>query len=250
MRPDGSGRRRIGVTGFVSHPVWAPGGDHLAVIVQPARQPGSPAVATQIWWTSPDGGTLRQILWNPGPRRIVALGWFPDTLYLFVGLAAPGADAAVEWWRVRIAYPDFLRLSDPPRPALDPVLSPTGEWIAYVVANGAGEQAFAIRPDGSGGHPISPKARRISGLAWSPHGDKVAYGVLIDETQAEVSVAASAITASPGAPSRVVATYRLEFPDPSAGLSLVWAPDEAHLAYGTNTGVLAGPVWLVRFAPR
>jgi len=78
----------------------------------------------------------------------------------------------------------------------------------------------------------------------------VAYGVLIDETQAEIFVAASAVAALSGAPSRLVATYRLEFPDPSAGLSLVWAPDEAHLAYGTNTGVLAGPIWLVRFAPR
>ncbi len=253
MRPDGSARRRIGVPGVASQPVWAPGGDRLAVVVQPERQSGSPRASTQIWWTSPDGGILRQILsekWNPGAKRVVALGWFPDTLYLFVGLAAPDAEATSEWWRVRIAYPDFLRLTDPPGPALDPVLSPTGEWIAYVVANGTGEQAYAIRSDGSGLHPISPKARRLSGVAWSPHGDKVAYGLLIDETQAEIFVAASAVAAPSGAPSRLVATYRLEFPDPSAGLSLVWAPDEAHLAYGTNTGVLAGPVWLVRFAPR
>ncbi len=248
MRPDGSARRRIDVPGLVSRPVWAPGGDRLAVIVHLQSGAGGPG-RTQIWWTSPDGSTVRQILWGPAGRQVVALNWYPDALYLFAGLAADG-EATVEWWRVRIAYPDFLRLADPPHPVLDPVLSPTGTWIAYVAASGTGEQVYAIRPDGSGRHPISHQVRRIAGLAWSPHGDKVAYGVLIDERQVDVLVAAASVTAPSGAPRRAVATHRAEFPDPAMELSLSWAPNEAHLAYGTNTGALAGPVWLVRFGPR
>jgi Tol biopolymer transport system component len=249
MRPDGSARRRIDVSGFVSQPAWAPGGDRLAVVVQPPRAVGAQVAPSQIWWTSPDGATVRRVQWEAG-GRIVALGWFPDALYLFAGVATSGTDAALEWWRVRIAYPDFVRLAHPRHQTLDPVLSPTGEWIGYVAAGGAGQQVFAIRPDGSGLHPVSHPVSRIAGLAWSPHGDKIAYGVMLDDTRAEVFVAASAAVPASGAPGRLLATYRLEYPDPAASLSLAWAPDEGHLAYGTNTGAFAGPVWVVRFGRR
>lgn len=249
MRPDGSARRRIGVPGVVTRVVWAPGGDRLALIAHtPPGQAGEPG-QTRLWWTSPAGSIVRQILWGPPHRRAVALHWYPDALYVFAGLAADG-DAAVEWWRVRIAYPDFQRLPDPPAPALDAALSPTGEWIAYVASTAGGQRAYAVRPDGSGRHPISADARRIVGLAWSPHGDKVAYGLLMDERVAEVFVSAAAVAAASGSPGRPVATYRVEFPDPAVELSLAWAPDGAHLAFGTNTGAFAGPVWLVRLGPR
>jgi Tol biopolymer transport system component len=248
MRPDGRVRRRIGAPGPVSRVAWAPGGDRLAIVVH-RMQAGTSAGQTELWWTGPDGSTVRQIQWAPPGRRVVALGWYPDALYLFVGLATDG-EAAVEWWRVRIAYPDFRQLADPPAPVLDSVLSPTGEWIAYVAVGNAGQRAYVVRPDGSGRHAISPEAARIAGLAWSPHADKVAYGVLLDERQAEVFVAAAGVTAVSGPPGRPVASYRVEFPDPAVTLSLAWAPDEAHLAYGTNTGAFAGPVWLVRFGPR
>jgi Tol biopolymer transport system component len=248
MRPDGSARRRIGVPGVVTRAVWAPGGDRLALIVHVPSQAGAPG-HTQLWWTGPDGSIVRQVLWGPPERRAVALHWYPDALYLFVGLAADG-EAAVEWWRVRIAYPDFQRLPGPPAPALDAALAPTGEWITYVAATASGQRAYAVRPDGSGRHPVSADVRRIAGLAWSPHGDKIAYGLLIDERVAEVFVSAAAVAAASGSPGRPVATHRVEFPDPAIELSLAWAPDEAHLAFGTNTGAFAGPVWLVRFGPR
>jgi Tol biopolymer transport system component len=100
VRPDGAQRRKITIPGVVSRPVWAPGGDRLAVAVQPA---GQGAAGAQVWWTSPDGTVIRQILWDSRGRRIGALGWFPDALYLFVGLVAADGDATVEWWKVRIA---------------------------------------------------------------------------------------------------------------------------------------------------
>ncbi|MGQ0571431.1 MAG: hypothetical protein ACT4P5_18160 [Armatimonadota bacterium] len=93
--------------------------------------------------------------------------------------------------------------------------------------------------------PLSSVARRISGLAWSPHSDKVAYGSLQGEAQAEIHIAAVNGTAQ-----ILVTGYPLEFPDPAADLSVVWSPDGRQLAYGTNTGSMAGPVWLVRFGAR
>jgi hypothetical protein len=130
-------------------------------------------------------------------------------------------------------------------PVLESALSPTGEWIAFIGEEGGVERAYAVREDGSGLHPVSTPARRLSGLGWSPRGDKIAYGLLPGEALAEVYAAGIG-----GARRLLVASYRLEFPDPASGLSVVWSPDERSLAYGTNTGAMTGPVWLARFAPR
>lgn len=240
VRPDGGARRAIPIAGVVSRPVWAPAGDRLAVTVQPAGQN-----TAQLWLTSPQGAVIRQILWDPPGRWIGALGWFPNALYLFVGLARPNDNATVEWWKIRIAYPDFRRLRSPSRPALDPVLSPSGEWIAFLAPADGRERAFAVRADGSGAHAVSPDGPRASGLAWSRSGDKLAYAQLIDQSKAEIH----AVGTSSGT-RQVLATVRLERTDPAAGVSLAWSPDELHLAYGTNTGVSSGAVWLLRFAPR
>ncbi len=242
MRPDGRDRRRIAIQGVVSNPVWAPGGDRLVVAV---RQVGEAGGLSRLWLTSPDGALLRPIQWDTRGQRVTALGWFPDTLHLFVGLALPNSETTGEWWRVRIAYPDFRRLPGPPQPALDTVLSSNGDWLAFVSAESGGERAYIVRPDGSGRRAASPPTRRIGGLAWSPHGDKLAYGLLSSEAQAEIYA-----TATTGTARVLVASYRLELPDPAIGLSIAWSPDEAHLAYGTNTGTLGGPVWLATFQPR
>jgi Tol biopolymer transport system component len=236
VRPDGRNRRTIGLPGFVTAIAWAPGGDRLAAVVRV-----SDGQDDHLMWTSPEGTMIRHIQWEPRGKRIVGLGWFPDTLHLFVALAPPGGDVTTEWWSIRIAYPDFVRVTGPARPILDPILSPSGQWMAFVAAEGNRHRAFAVRTDGTGLHPMSPPVSRIAGLAWSRGSDKIAYGVILNDTQAEVH-----IVGVTGAPSQLVATYRVEFPDPAVALSVVWAPDDAHLAYGTNTGSLSGPVWLAR----
>lgn len=237
ISPDGRNRREIRLAGFVTAIAWAPGGDRLAAVVRMADGQGD-----RLMWTSRDGTIIRQIQWDPHGKRITALGWFPDLLHLFVSLAAPGGDAATEWWSVRIAYPDFVRMAGPDRPALDPALSPSGDWIAFVGTGNSAQQIFGVRTDGTGLHPLSAPAGRVGGLAWSRRSDKIAYGVMVGDTQAEVH-----ITGATGSPSQRVANYRVEFPDPAVSMSIVWAPDDLHLAYGTNTGALSGPVWIARF---
>jgi hypothetical protein len=252
MQPDGARRRRIAVRGVVSLPVWAPGGDRLAMAVhQPGAgapacgAPGSGAPGPRVCVTSPDGTMLRQIMWEPRSGSIAALGWYPDALHLFVGVASADGETIAEWWRIRISYPDFRRLSAVPEHVVEAASSPSGEWVAYIAAEAGGERAYVARADGSGRRAVSSVARRVSGLAWAPYGDKVAYGVLLNEAHAEVHVAAVM-----GDVQKLIATYRLEFPDPAAAMSLAWSPDETRLAYGTNTGSMAGPVWIARFAPR
>jgi hypothetical protein len=239
---DGSDPREIPVQGTVRLPVWAPAGDRMAFVI---RAPDQGRAADRIWLASPDGALLRPILWETRGHTIAALAWFPDVLHLFASLVPPGGEAAVEWWKVRIAYPDFRRLPGPPRPSLESVLSPDGSRIAFVAAEAGGERAYVVRLDGGGLRALSDGARRVGGLSWSPHGDKLALAVLQTDAQAEVY----AVSAATGA--RVLVTsYRLEFPDPGASLSLVWSPDERKLAYGTNTGSHRGPVWVARFQPR
>lgn len=242
VRPDGRERRQVALSGVVSHPVWAPAGDRLVVAV---HRPKAGPSADRLWVTSPNGATLREIQWHPSGGSIAALGWFPDALHLFVAVAAADGETIAEWWRVRIAYPDYRRLPGPPRRAVESAVSPNGEWIAAVLTEAGGERAYVMRHDGQGRRAVSAVGRRISGLAWAPHSDKVAYGVLVNETQADVHVAAVMGTAQ-----MLVATYKLEFPDPAAGLALVWSPDESRLAYGTNTGSMAGPVWIATFVTR
>ncbi len=237
VHPDGRNRRTIRLPGFLTAIAWAPGGDRLAAVVR-----GAEGQDDQLMWTSPDGTIIRRIQWEPRGKRIVGLGWFPDTLHLFVALAPPGGEVTTEWWSIRIAYPDFVRVAGPARPALDPILSPSGQWLAFVAAEGDKQRAFVVRTDGTGLHPLSPPAGRIGGLAWSHGSDKIAYGVIAGEAQAEVHMVG--VT---GPPSQLVATYRVEFPDPAVVLSVAWAPDDLRLAYGTNTGSLSGPVWIARF---
>ncbi len=242
VRPDGRERRRIPLRGVASHPAWAPGGDRLVTIV---HQPGGAVPSARLWILSPDGALLRDVQWDPRGHGVAALGWYPDSLYLFVGLAAPDGETIAEWWRVRIAYPDVRRLPGPPARVVESLLAPNGEWIAYVESATGGERASIVRRDGTGQRAVSPVTRRISGLAWAPHSDKLAYGVLTGDAQVEVYVAAVATG------DRVpVVSYRPEFPDPPAGITLSWSPDGSRLAYGTNTGSTLGPVWLARFATR
>jgi Tol biopolymer transport system component len=235
VRADGSGRRRVPLPGPVTAMAWAPVGDRLAAVVR-ARGPGQ---RVELWWTSAAGNILRHVLWTP-PRPVAGLGWFPDALYLFVPLEGDGGSA--EWWKVRIAYPDVRLLQRRDPPAREVALAPGGAWVAFVAAADRGDQVFVVRPDGSGLRAVSAPAPRIAGLAWAHAGDKLAYAVLADEANAEVFVT------TPAGPTRRLLTYRLEFPDPAAALALAWAPGDGYLAYGTNTGALAGPVWLARFA--
>ncbi|MDR7556682.1 MAG: hypothetical protein QN157_13895 [Armatimonadota bacterium] len=235
VRPDGSGRRRVTLPGPVTAVAWAPVGDRLAAVV---RVPGQPP-RFELWWTGAAGNVLRHVLWTP-PRPIAGLGWFPDALYLFVPLEGTGGSA--EWWKVRIAYPDVRLLQRRDPPAREVALAPGGDWVAFVAAADRGDQVFVVRPDGSAMRAVSAPAPRIAGLAWARAGDKLAYAVLVDDGHAEIFVT------TPGGPARRLLTYRLEFPDPGAALALAWAPDDGYLAYGTNTGALAGPVWLARIA--
>lgn len=240
VRPDGRGMRRIPAPGPVTRPVWAPGGDRLVFVV---RETG-PRRA-RLWLASADGATLRPILWDTRGREIAALSWYPDAVHLFVALAAPDGETIAEWWRVRIAYPDFRRLSAPPPGAVEAAMAPNAEWVATIASGAGGERLLVQRADGTGSRVVAGPAARMTGLAWSPHSDKVAYSV--DAGGPAVEIWTASIV---GATRVRVASHAHDASHPSPGRSLVWAPDGLRLAFGTNTGVTLGRVWVARFQVR
>jgi Tol biopolymer transport system component len=240
MRADGRDARRVAASGIVARPVWAPGGDRLIFAVRQTNPSRS-----RLWITSPDGATLRPIQWESGAGEIVSLSWYPDAVHLFVAVAATGGETIAEWWRVRIAYPDFRRLPGLPPRTLEAAMAPNAEWITLVTDEPGGERLLVQRADGSGVRHLAGPGRRITGPAWGPHSDKIAYGVGVGDALVEIR-AASIV-----GPAQVrVTTHAQEPGDPTAGRSLVWSPDGTRLAFGTNTGATLGRVWVARFPSR
>lgn len=244
VRADGSHRRRLALPGFATGAAWSPGGDRLGVVL---RRDGGSAAVYELWLVSPDGGLQRFVHRAPPGGVMRHLQWFPDSLYLLYGLSSADSDVLTEVWRVRVSYPDRRRLPVPGG-AMELRLSPTGRAIAYVAGPSAEHgrgQVVITRPDGTGRVLLTPESGRYSGLSWSPQGDKLAFGRLLDEAHAEIWIADA-----DGSGRLEVSSYALEFSDPSIALSTSWAPDGRRLLFGTNSGTFQGPIWMAALERR
>lgn len=255
VRPDGTGRRRLALpvegAPFATQLAWAPGSDELAVAV---RLTGAAARAA-VWLLSPDGRMRRLILPATGPhgtvppdQTVAALQWYPDSLFLFIGMAPEGGAGVTRLWRWRIRYPDRRALPQPYPVISRPRLSPDGRWIAFVASSAAQSppHVWALRADGTGEpRRLSPQGGRITSLAWAPASDKVAFARVLDESHGEVWLA----DVNGGGRVRA-ADFVAEFPDPNLPLVVRWSGDGRHLAYGSNSGSYTGPVWIVSLERR
>lgn len=244
LRPDGSGRHRLALPGFATEAAWAPGSDRLAVIL---RRGGAARPVYELWLASPSGQLRRFVARAPTGMAMRGLQWFPNSLYLFYGLARLDSDVVVEAWKVRIAYPD-RRQVPLAGPARLPRLAPTGEAIAYVLGEPADDgtgRLVVSRLDGSGRFTATPAAGRYSGLAWSPQGDKLAYAEVTDEAHAAIWIADADASGR-----LAVVRYALEFTDPGITLSMAWGPAGRQLLFGTNSGSFQGPIWIATLERR
>ncbi|MBI3976200.1 MAG: PD40 domain-containing protein [Armatimonadetes bacterium] len=253
VRPDGAGRRRIplpaaraGESAFATHLAWAPRGDRLAVAVREPAPAATGAARTRssVWLLSADGGFRRRIFDAPAGHSIGALGWYPDSLFLFIGIGPNGSVTRLLRWR--IAYLDRRTLPLNIPQIFTPTLSPNGHWIAFVAQEPRGDQehVWVAPADGRGGlRRMSDAGGGISALAWAPASDKVAFARVLDEAHGEVWIADV-----DGGGRRRVAEFVAEFPDPHLPLVVRWSPDGRALAYGSNSGTYTGHVWIVPLA--
>lgn len=268
MRPDGSQRRRIrlppsrsGTPWFATHLAWGRTGDRFAVAARAAGlRPGEPPRAG-VWLLGADGG-VRRLVFERSGAEVAGVQWFPDDLFLFIVVDAAdgGGDRAPTLWRWRIAYPDRRMLPRPGPAAWLYRLSPDGRQVAFV----APETARRIGPDGTrmpapphlqhlwvmnveGGarRRLTGRPARVTSLDWSPASAAVAFATVLDDAHGEVWIADAL------GPGRLrAATFTAEFPDPALPLTVRWAPDGRHLAYGTNSGAYTGLIWVVPLARR
>ncbi len=256
VHPDGGMRRRIVLPAegavLATHLAWAPGSDELAVAARLGKGPGHSAV----WLVSADGRMRRQVLPGAGPGgeippglAVEALQWFPDNLFLFIGLGPEGGGGVSRLLRWRIRYPDRRVLSQPFPRIFWPQLSPDGARVAFAATDTAASStlhAWAARADGRGApRRLSPQPGRITGLSWAPTSDKVAFARVLDEARGEIWLA----DVDGGGRVRA-AEFRAEFPDPGLPLVVRWSGDGRHLAYGSNSGSYTGPVWVVSLERR
>lgn len=244
MRPDGTERRRLNLPGVAVDVAWAPGSDRLAVVIvyTADRDP-----RFELWLTGRDGGFKRSVVRAPKGLAIRDLHWFPDSLYLFYGLSAQSNQIITEAWRVRVAYPDLQRIIIA-TPARFLRLAPSGQLIALLSGPDVGErrgQILVSRLDGSGRVTLAQGGKRYDGLAWSPQGDKLSFVELRTDTEAD-----SWMADRDGSGRVQLFSFGTEISESTSVLSLLWSPYGRNVAIGTNTGSLAGPIWVISLARR
>jgi WD40 repeat protein len=264
-------RRRIAPVAGVERVAWSPDGRTLGVLAggrllaigfdDPSPRALAPVEGVRFFAWPPAGRAAvgpvyttfaggRTAVWTVrGPERQVrvallaagvearSLAWLAGNTGVAVAAGGRGTDAD----RIVFLRPDVRtepRVQMLPAGGRAPVPSPEGRFIAYLEDAGSGEARVAVmRSDGTGRRVLTP-AGRYSGLAWSPAGTLVAYA------RQEGDRAALEIADVLTGARLWLGDYRPEAGPPHAPLAIVWAPDGARLAFGTDTGAAAGFVWV------
>ena len=223
-------------------PEWAPRGGGLAYVEDGAGGD------TLLLWTA--GGRTR------APRRVAlpagftarTLRWLPDGRDLLVAGGPPGGAASTRVLRVATARSTPTVVSVGPAAVMTaPTIDGAGTEVAYIGGTSdelaAGHGVVTVsRLNGTGKRALTSPGT-YTGLAWAPSGRSLAFGDVL----ASDRVALEIVNAATGARLRV-AEYRPELPQTDTELAIRWAPDGLRLAFGTDTGDHAGPVWVATLA--
>jgi len=172
---DGSGLHRL-TRFYAGSPRWSPDGSEIAFAgsddVAPAHLGLIGADGTGLrWLTRPGDATDTEPAWEPDGTRIA----FVRTTGLAsccttVNLLLIGADGAGERRLTNYA-------SSAPIPINAPSWSPNGRQIVFLRGGASDGNVNLIRPDGSGLRRIARHG--LAPAAWSPTGDRLAFGQLV-----------------------------------------------------------------------
>lgn len=135
---------------------------------------------------------------------------------VFAATDAPSSDD------VMLVRADGTQLDLSASPALDtsPVLSPTGELVAFYSTRGGDGAEWVVGVDGNGLRRVTPSLVEPPAVAWAPNGRDIAVA---SSDQVHRASAAGAVW---------VRIDRRDHPSTLAG----WSPDGRSIAYATSTG--------------
>jgi len=226
---------------------WAPRGERLAY--------AAAGVSHDAVWTWDAGAraarAARPPVGFPDGLAIRTLEWLSDGDDLFVA-AGPRDDApSTRLLRVRMSRPRPTIVALPSHVAVaEPTSDPRGRFVAYVAGRspdrlgGGHDRVVVARLDGTGERPLTPEGA-YTGLAWAPSGTVLAFGAVAGPDEVSVDI----VDVMTGARLRIM-DYRPEVAEGARALAIRWAPDGLRLAFGTDTGDGAGPVWVATLARR
>ncbi len=147
-----------GISGTGYH--WSPDGKQIAYIV------GNDTISDSVFVVNADGTHNRQV--SPLSQEAIA-GWSPDGAQLY--FVAPYTGGAA--WKV-YAYDlasgvttELFTIENGTAKALDPILSPDGQWIAYRGRDNS--SMYLVHPDGSDMHLVLDREGAI-GRIWTSSG--------------------------------------------------------------------------------
>jgi Tol biopolymer transport system component len=248
IRPDGTRKRRISLNPINESPVllthisWTQVGDKLVAGGRESRG------HVGVWVLGADGGFMRNVFTSAAGRVLTALQWYPDALFLSIGISDEDEAARSRLLRWRINYLDRREVRLPFASVSHLRLSPNGRWVAFVAreaGNDQSEHVWVMRADGTGVRRVSTTGGRVTSVVWAPSSTAVAYARVLDDAHAEIWIAGVE-----GRRARRVVEFVAEFPDPHLPVVVSWSPDGNRLAYGTNSGSYTGPIWMVELRRR
>lgn len=196
-------------------PAWSADSVLLAWLVDPHRPNGFPAEAA----VAPADASA--------PATVVSTSRWAKTELGFssggtvVAATSPAADATPAEQVVSISPGGSDRTVLATAPAIDPVVSPDGEWVAVVAAGPGGTSVQALPVDGGSPIDLGPGSDDTT-VAWSP--DSIHLAIVDPDGQLTVAEVGGDTPAE-----------EITGPDDPAVLDAAWSPDGSTLAWWSAT---------------
>jgi len=181
--------------------------------------------------------SLVQLTHSSSPSGAYDPAWSPDGRQIAFEADWAGPRGYSELYLIPASGGEAVQLTNEVDAALAPAWSPDGAQIAYVARRNNVRELWAIAPV-PGSKPtllVREDGRDISGCAWSPHGNRLAYVVLVSQFPFVSEI--YTVDTVGGSP-ELLARGGTENGSPD------WSPDGTQIAFNSDRGG-SSDIWVV-----